>query len=966
MMKNKKIVVSIVICFTFIIVIMFFSIINIKNNMDNNAINLTQNLLDNMADKIANDREKDESIIKQSSEKIQLMNQEQIIQELNILINHHEYLNAIYFKNGKGINAKGEIIEEEQLPYRDFKTSKKAFSPAFNGSFGMWETTFQMPCDDGSILYVEIPFSRYAQGNDLTFYNKNGFAAIIDASSKKIVLTSKTPNVIWNYMQDADELLSEIGFDSNDSKKDIYQSIDDDKSIIIKGKVQSEAVYLSLRAVQSNNEWYLCGIIPVSAIQKESHSVLMMLIFTLILMILTLGIVVIFILYNIFHNIKKEKIRYEKSQFENAVYNAMSEASDLFTCLYDIGEQRLEKSFHSNDNLLGIDYQNMMEHPEQFHALLDSFEAGLSQRLNQNERMENRSFETNRINPLTHEKQYLRLSIKNINIGNKNEYIIFIADISHDIRIQESLKMAALDAKQANQAKSDFLSKMSHEIRTPMNAIMGMSELALHHMDTPDKLRDYLKKISKSSLHLLSLINDILDLSKIESGKMALYEEKFILSDCISEVYNIIQLQAETKHQSLQISSTNVIHDALYGDMLKLKQVLINLLNNSVKYTPEHGHIELIINEKQQINSHLINYEFIIKDDGIGMSQEFLERIGHPFEQEKNQFYGKENGTGLGLSIVKNIISIMGGVIDIKSELEKGTTVCAQIAFKESENEIYKDKDQLAGMRVFLVDDDPMVLHDVSYILHEFDIHVDSSLMGIEAFHQIEQAYQNNAPYDIIIIDWKLADIDGVQLAALIREKIGSKIPIVFITAYDFNEIEEEACAVGVNDFIEKPLFKSRLYDALLNNKNINIKKEISNEVLQGRHILLVEDNELNSEIAKELLEMIDVHVDLACNGKEAVDMFEASPLYTYDAILMDIQMPIMNGYESTKTIRQMKRTDALTTPIIAMSANTFADDIQTCLNNGMNAHISKPISLDAITKTLVSLLQKDNQAYDS
>lgn len=962
MKKNRRIVFIAIISFTIVIILMGFTIINIKDKMDNNAIDLTQNLLDNMSDKIATYHEKDEDFIKQNSTKFKNLNHAEIVHELNTIVEHHDYLNAIYLKDGVGVDANGKSITYEQLPYHDFKTDEQAISPAINGPYGVWEMVYQMPCDDQAMLYVEIPFSHYSQGNDLTFYNKYGFAALIDASSKKIVLTSKTPNVIWNYMQDANELLSEVGFDE-DTQKKIYENINNDESIIIKGNVQGEEVYLSLRAVEANAQWYLCGIIPVDVIQQESGLVLKMLVYVFIWMIVSLMIVLFLIGHEIYHNIKKEKKRYEKSQLENAIYTAIAEASDQFICLYDKTEGTLEKSFYNHAVLLGLEQDILMKQPMVFHELLDSFSPDLSKRIKRKEIIETCSYETNRINPMTHEKQYLRLIVKNISIVGKDKYIFFIADISHDIMVQESLKMAALDAKQANQAKSDFLSKMSHEIRTPMNAIMGMSELALHNLDHPDKLKDYLRKITQSSTHLLGLINDILDLSKIESGKMALYEEKFILSDCISEVYNIISLQAENKHQSFHISSQNVIHDALYGDMLKLKQILINLLNNAVKYTPEQGHIDLIITEKQHTNEHLLQYEFQIIDDGIGMSKEFLNRIGQPFEQEKNQFYGKESGTGLGLSIVKNIVSIMGGVIDIKSELQQGTTICVQLAFKESENDFYKEKDQLAGMRVFLVDDDPFILNDVSVILNEFGIEVDTSLLGIEAFHQIEDAHHSEHPYDIIIIDRKLPDIDGVQLAQLIRERIGSKIPIVFITAYDYSEIEEKAYAVGVNDFIEKPLFKSRLYYALIANKAQDMKKDYDDALLKDKHILLVEDNELNLEIAKELLEMKQVRVDVAHNGQEAVDIFNSQPPFTYDVILMDIQMPVMNGYEATSMIRQSKREDAICVPIIAMSANTYADDIQTCLNKGMNAHIAKPISLDGISKTIISLW---NQTKDT
>lgn len=458
---------------------------------------------------------------------------------------------------------------------------------------------------------------------------------------------------------------------------------------------------------------------------------------------------------------------------------------------------------------------------------------------------------------------------------------------------------------------------------------------------------------------MLSLINDILDLSKIESGKMALYEEKFVLSDCISDVFGIIDMQAKSKNQQLQILSEEVVHDILYGDMMKLKQILINLLNNAVKYTPVGGRIQLVIHEIKSVNKKLVNFEFLIKDNGIGMSQEFLDRIGQPFEQEKNQFYGQENGTGLGLSIVKNIVSIMGGTMDIKSQLKKGTMVRIQLSFKEGEQDDYKDKDKLKDMRVFLVDDDPMVLQDVGAILEEFMIHVDTALTGLEAFHQIEDGFKQQNDYDVVIIDWKLPDIDGVHLTQMIREKIGREIPIVFISAYDFSEIEEEAYAVGVNDFIEKPLFKSRLYHALVSLKNETHEESYNDSSLSNQKILLVEDNELNLEIAKELLEMKGVTVVCARNGKEAVEIFKGSQLDEYQVILMDIQMPIMNGYEATQAIRLLERDDALRIPIIAMSANAFSDDVQRCLDVGMNGHIAKPISLTSITQTIIEVLEK-------
>lgn len=956
MKKNRKIVMAMLASLVLVITIMGVTIVKIKEKMDTSAIDLTQTLLDNMADKIAGYKDEDEAVIEQYSKTFSTKNETKLQEQLRSLIDHHDYLNAMYVKDGKGIDAHGTSITAKTLPYQGFTNRKKAFSPAINGAYGVWETVLQLPMKDGGQLYVEIPFSRYSQGNDLTFYNQAGFACLIDASSKKIVLTSKTPNVIWNYMQDGEELFAEIGFDKTRIQTDIYDTLDQDESLVVKGKVQKEAVYVSIRAIKTDCDWYLCGIIPVNVIQQESSLVLRMLLAVFVLMILSLAFIIVLISYEIYQSVKKEKKRLEASELENAIYGAMSEASDLFMCMYDKKEQVLEKAFYNSVDLLGIESQVLLDHPELFKELLNSFDADLSTKIRKKEILETTTFEIERVHPLTGEKRDLRLIIKNINVVGKEKYIFFIADISHDIQIQESLRMAVLDAKQANQAKSDFLSKMSHEIRTPMNAIMGMSELAIHNLHNEEKLKNYLHKIAQSSTHLLTLINDILDLSKIESGKMVLYEETFVLSDCISDVFGIIDMQAKAKKQTFTITSANVLHDALYGDMMKLKQVLINLLNNAVKYTPENGHIQLQICEMKKTNEHLLNYEFTISDDGIGMSEDFLQRIGEPFEQEKNQFYGKENGTGLGLSIVKNIVSIMGGVLDIKSVQHEGTTIKVQLSFEENEKDSYKDKKLLEGMRIYVVDDDPLVLQDVSACLRELDMSVNSSLLGTEAFHDIEDSYRRQEPYDAVIIDWKLPDIDGMRLAQLLRERIEVNIPIIFISAYDYSEIKEEALRVGVDDFIEKPLFKSRLYKALLAQKVKDSEQGYDESVLYGRHVLLVEDNSLNQEIAKELLAMKQISVDVANNGQEAVTMFIEQDADTYDAILMDIQMPGMDGFEATKAIRHSEQATAQSIPIIAMSANTFADDVKKCLDIGMNAHVSKPVSLENLMEVLADI----------
>lgn len=519
-----------------------------------------------------------------------------------------------------------------------------------------------------------------------------------------------------------------------------------------------------------------------------------------------------------------------------------------------------------------------------------------------------------------------------------------------------ALKDAFKSAEAANKAKSDFLSRMSHDIRTPMNAIVGMTSIAVMHIDDTAKIMDCLDKITVSSKHLLGLINEVLDMSKIESGKLVLSEEEFSLSEVIDNLITILHPQIKKKNQNFKVNINDIKHEKVIGDSQRLSQVFVNIMGNAVKFTPEGGNISLSIKEKP---SKIIGngyYEFIFKDNGIGMEKKFLDTIFEPFARASDSRVGKTEGTGLGMSIANNIVYMMNGDIQVKSKLGEGSefTVSVYMRLCEEDNE---DLEKLVDLSVLVADDEEYACINACKVLDSIGIKSDYVTDGDSAIKKLIKAREQGEMYTAVILDWKMPGKDGLQTAAEIRRKIGNDIPIIILSAYNWSDIEEEARSIGVNYFISKPLFKSRLIYVMKNIVDKNDRgaeeKVIMEKKYYGKRLLLVEDNELNTEIAKEILEMSGFEVDLAGDGIEAIDKAKNAPEAYYDLILMDIQMPNMNGYEATEKIRELGREDLKNVPIIAMSANTFADDIAHAKNSGMDAHISKPIEISKMIDTI-------------
>ena len=533
--------------------------------------------------------------------------------------------------------------------------------------------------------------------------------------------------------------------------------------------------------------------------------------------------------------------------------------------------------------------------------------------------------------------------------------LIFLRYFSITRSQVHELEEARQMALEASKAKSEFLANMSHDIRTPMNAIVGMTAIATAHIDDRQQVQNCLRKIAISSKHLLGLINDVLDMSKIESGKLTLAKEQISLKEVVEGIVNIMQPQVKTKKQTFDIHVENILTENVWCDGVRLNQVLLNLLSNATKYTPEGGSIQLSLSEeKSPKGENYVRIHINVKDNGIGMSPDFLKKIYESYSRADGTRIHKTEGAGLGMSITKYIVDAMEGTIDVQSEPDKGTEFLLTFDFEKS---VAVEMDMvLPSWNMLVVDDDELSCTTTMDVLKAIGIKAEWTLSGEKAIELVIRRHKKKDDYQIILLDWKLPGMNGIQVAKEIRRNLGDEVPILLMSAYDWSEFEAEAREAGIRGFITKPLFKSTLYHALCPYMDMETEHDQTmnqNINLSGCRILLAEDNELNWEIARELLSDLGVELDWAEDGQICLDKFQKSPEGYYDAILMDIRMPHMTGYEATKAIRELNRSDALSIPIIATSADAFSDDIQHCLECGMNAHIAKPIYVLELTRLL-------------
>ena len=723
--------------------------------------------------------------------------------------------------------------------------------------------------------------------------------------------------------------------------------------------IQDVSYYLVYESADFE-DWMLLGLVPAEVVNasmnKLQYSTLLVMAGIMIgLGILMLGIV-------IRQNQRKLRKKDMEILYREELFAKLSVNVDDVFLMLDAENLRVDYISPNIEKLIGISEKRARANIHELdHLVRDDATVRVLDQLADIRPGEQGEWDREYIHQKTGEMRWFHVVAFCSDIQGKQKYILVMSDRTKDKNINQALEDAVKAAESANRAKSTFLSNMSHDIRTPMNAIIGFTTLASANVGNEEKMKDYLSKILASGNHLLSLINDVLEMSRIESGKIHLEETEVNLSDVLHDLKTIVSGQIHAKQLELYMDTMDVIDEDVFCDKIRLNQVLLNLLSNAIKFTAPGGTVSVRVSQLQQAPQGKGRYEVRVKDTGIGMSKEFADRIFDPFERERTSTVSKIQGTGLGMAISKNIIDMMGGSIEVHTEQGKGTefVICVDLRLQSAQKKIEKIE-ELEGLKALVVDDDFNTCDSVTKMLLRVGMRSEWTVSGREAVLRARQAIEVNDAFHAYIIDWRLPDMNGIEVTRQIRS-LGDDTPIIILTAYDWSDIEVEAKAAGVTAFCSKPMFMSDLRESLLDALGHQkaddplgaFPASDQKQGFEGKKILLVEDNELNTEIAIEILNEYGFVVSTAENGQEAVEKVSAAEPGAYDLVLMDIQMPVMDGYEATRRIRALDDPQAASIPIVAMTANAFDEDKRSALKCGMNGFISKPIVLDEVIEAL-------------
>lgn len=812
---------------------------------------------------------------------------------------------------------------------------------------------------DGSRGVVEKGqlLSDVANEFSLSFYENRGFSYIVNQKGD-ILISSRHKNSNQN--------VSNI-FDAIDAKKNekedmetLRQGMADGEEGVVRFQFNEEEHIFAFVPVQNTTGWYVISIIPDAVIMDQANQILktsQSLLFLFGTAVLIFGLCT-FIIWQYRKNVmeKEEEVRYREQLFSILA----NSTNDVFMMI-STDDREVEYVSPNVERILGVSPETVKADVYALKGVVynDGKKVDFSV-LSQMEPGSSAIYETERINKITGARGWFTETIFRTTVNNDERYIIVISDRTLERKSESALREALEIAKEANASKSTFLSNMSHDIRTPMNAIVGLSALLQKDANNPEKVQEHTRKIAASSQHLLGLINDILDMSKIESGKTTLNITEINLAEIVDELGIIMRPQAEAKQQEFEISVFDIQTEHLLGDKLRINQVLINLLSNAVKYTEAGGRIEMVVRQLPQVSPKYARLRFIVKDNGIGMSEEYLEQIFQPFTREMSHLTSQIQGTGLGMAITKNLVDLMGGSISVESSLGEGSTFTVDLELRIRKQDMDHGFWKEYGVsNTLIVDDEAEICTSIISAMAGTGVAMQFALDGYSAIQMVEYAHKEGRDFDLILIDWKMEEMDGIETARRIREILPSHIPIMILTAYDWEEIEEEAYAAGINGFLQKPFFLTNFKQTIreLKKRNEEDHTQSQKDILKGKRFLAAEDNELNSEILVELLDMRGAVCEVTRNGQEVWEKFTQSEPGQYDAVLMDVQMPVMNGYEATKEIRSSSHPQAKTIPIIAMTANAFADDISDALKSGMDAHVAKPLDMERLETVLKELL---------
>ena len=712
-------------------------------------------------------------------------------------------------------------------------------------------------------------------------------------------------------------------------------------------------------AVQS---WTMVGLVPVSIVNASLDQLWFHTIQIVAGIAFGFAVLVILLIARRNHITLRQKdteIRYRDVLFQKLSLNV----DDVFLML-DAETSKVDYVSPNIGRLLGIPWRNVRQDVHALVALYPkddpdrdkNFLEGLS-------RGEQREWDAAYLHQETREPRWFHIVAMGSEVEGKTKYILVMSDRTADKQVNQALSDAVAAAETANRAKSTFLSNMSHDIRTPMNAIIGFTTLAISNLDDQERVKDYLTKTLASSNHLLSLINDVLDMSRIESGKIHLEEVEVNLSDVLHDLKTIVSGQIHAKQLELYMDAMDVTDEDVSCDKTRLNQILLNLLSNAIKFTPAGGTVSVRVRQLAGQARGCGQYEFRIKDNGIGMSPEFAKRIFEPFERERTSTVSRIQGTGLGMAITKNIVDMMGGTIEVQTAQGKGSEFIVRVPLRvQAEHRPVEKITELEGLKALVVDDDFNTCDSVTKMLVKVGMRAEWTLSGKEAVLRARQSIEMSDVYHAYIIDWRLPDMNGIEVTRQIRS-LHDDTPIIILTAYDWSDIEVEAKAAGVTAFCSKPMFLSDLRETLmsaLGQKQTDAAQELlpqKDADFKGRHILLVEDNELNREIAQEILREYGFRVDPAENGAVAVEKVSTAAPGSYDLVLMDIQMPVMDGYTATRQIRALENPALAGVPILAMTANAFDEDRRRAMESGMNGFLSKPIVIGDLVQELHKIL---------
>ena len=712
-------------------------------------------------------------------------------------------------------------------------------------------------------------------------------------------------------------------------------------------------------AVQS---WTMVGLVPVSIVNASLDKLWS---YTIQIVVgIAFGLAVLVILLIVRRNRATVRRKNTEILYRDELFRKLSLNVDDVFLMLDAKTSKTDYVSPNIGRLLGIPWKTVRQ---DVHALAElrpqndpdrdkNFLEGLS-------RGEQREWDAAYLHQETRELRWFHIIAMGSEVEGRTKYILVMSDRTADKQINQALSDAVAAAETANRAKSTFLSNMSHDIRTPMNAIIGFTTLALSNIDDKDRVKDYLTKTLASSNHLLSLINDVLDMSRIESGKIHLEEVEVNLSDVLHDLKTIVSGQIYAKQLELYMDATDVTDEDVYCDKTRLNQILLNLLSNAIKFTPAGGTVSVRVRQLAGKVRGCGQYEFRIKDNGIGMSEEFAQKIFDPFERERTSTVSRIQGTGLGMAITKNIVDMMGGTIEVQTAQGKGSEfiICVPMRTQDEHRPVEKIT-ELEGLKALVVDDDFNTCDSVTKMLVKVGMRAEWTLSGKEAVLRARQSIEMSDVYHAYIIDWRLPDMNGIEVTRQIRS-LHDDTPIIILTAYDWSDIEVEAKAAGVTAFCSKPMFMSDLRETLmsaLGQKLTDASQELLPEEdadFKDRHILLVEDNELNREIAQEILREYGFRVDTAENGAVAVEKVRTAAPGSYDLVLMDVQMPVMDGYTATRQIRALEDPALAGIPILAMTANAFDEDRRNAMESGMNGFLSKPIVIGDLVQELHKIL---------